>query len=346
MALESSTNLPTMEDVARRAGVSTATVSRVLNQPAAVRAPLREQVERAVAAMGYVPHAGARNLKTRRSGTVGVVVPTIDNAIFAAGVQAFQRRMADAGVVVLLAVSNYNPQQEDEQVSSLLARGVDAVALTGASQLPTLLQRLAQRKVPWVHTGSFPGPVGATSVGFRNRDAMARAVRYMLDLGHERIALIAGITAHNDRAAERVAGVQAALEAAGSSLPSAWLLEAPYTPAAARQAMAQLLEQPNGPTAVLCGNDVLAFGALLECAARGVEVPRQMSVLGFADLEFARHWQPALTTVRIPTEPMWTLAAEELLAQLDGRHGAGRQHELAVELVVRASSGPVPRDNA
>ena len=346
MSLEPVSALPTMEDVARRAGVSTATVSRVLNQPEVVRAPLRERVQRAVSSLGYLPHAGARNLKTRRTGTVGVVVPTIDNAIFAAGLQAFQRRMTEAGVVALLAVSDYDPQQEENQVQSLLARGVDALALTGASQTQSLLKRLAQRQLPWVHTGSFPGPAGAACVGLRNREAMVRAVRYLLDLGHRRMAMIAGVTHHNDRAAERVDGVREALADAGLELPPSRLIETPYTPAAARQAMARLLETARPPSAVLCGNDVLAFGAMLECSARGIGVPQQVSVVGFDDLELARHWSPALTTVRVPAERMWTLAAEDLLAQLDGRSGTGQQQEIDVELVVRASAGPAPRRTA
>ena len=336
---------PTVQDVARAAGVSTATVSRALNQPGSVRPALREQVLAAVARLGYVAHAGARAMSLRRSGTVGVVVPTIDNAIFASGLQAFQRRMADAGQVVLLAFSDYDPAQEDAQVQALLARGVDALALTGVSQRPELLALLARRGLPWVHTGAFPAPPGQACVGFRNRVAMARAVQYLLDLGHRRIGMLAGITADNDRAAERVAGVRDALAAAGLPLPARWLVEAPYTVQAAREATRRLLQggASTAPTALLCGNDVLAFGALLECAAAGVAVPAAMSVIGFDDLDLARQWRPSLTTMHVPTERMWTLAAEYLLDRLDGRVDASLQQEVQVELVVRESTAPVSR---
>jgi LacI family transcriptional regulator len=333
---------PTVDDVARAAGVSTATVSRALNQPGSVRPALRQKVLDAVARLGYVAHAGARAMSLRRSGTVGVVVPTIDNAIFASGLQAFQRRMADAGQVVLLAFSDYDPAQEVAQVQALLARGVDALALTGISQRPDLLTLLAQRGLPWVHTGAFPAPPGCACVGFRNRVAVSRAVQYLLDLGHRRIGMLAGITAHNDRAAARVVGVQEALAAAGLSLPARWLVEAPYTVQAAREAVRRVL-QGTAPTALICGNDVLAFGALLECAAAGVDVPRSMSVIGFDDLELARQWRPSLTTMHVPTEQMWTLAAEYLLGRLDGSVGEPLQRELEVELVVRESSARPPR---
>lgn len=337
-----STHAPTVEDVARAAGVSTATVSRALNQPDSVRPALRERVMRAVDRLGYVAHAGARALSLKRSGTVGAVVPTIDNAIFANGVQAFQRRMAAAGLHVLLAVSDYDPDQEAAQAMALVARGVDGLALTGMAQRPELLARLAQRGLPWVHTGAYPAPSGSACVGFRNREAVMRAVRYLLDLGHRRIAMLAGVTADNDRAAERVQGVREALAEAGLGLQARALVEAPYALQPAREALRRLLAADPAPTAIVCGNDVLAFGALLECQALGVAVPQALSIVGFDDLEMARQWRPALTTVHVPTEQMWTLAAEYLLGRLDGAITEPVQREIEVELVVRGSTARAP----
>jgi LacI family transcriptional regulator len=331
---------PTVEDVALAAGVSTATVSRALNKPDAVRPELRARVQAAVDRLGYVAHAGARALSLRRSGTVGAIVPTIDNAIFARGLQAFQQHMAEAGYVVLLAFSDYDADQEEAQALALLARGVDALALTGISQRPSLRALLDQRGLPWVHTGSFPAPAGAACVGFRNRESIVRVVRYLLDLGHRRIAMLAGIAADNDRAAERIAGVREALAGRGLQLAAADLVEAPYTLQDAREGLRRLLAQRTPPTAVVCGNDVLAWGALLECQAQDIDVPGALSVVGFDDLEMSRQWRPALTTVHVPTERMWTLAAEHLLARLDGRQDAPLQQEIEVELVVRGSTAP------
>lgn len=332
---------PTVQDVALAAGVSTATVSRSLNRPQDVRPALRERVMAAVEKLGYVAHAGARALSLRRSQTVGVVVPTVDNAIFAAGLQAFQARMAQEGFLTLLAVSDYSPAQEQAQAQALLARGVDALAFTGLSQQPELMTLLAQRGLPWVHTGSYPAPAGSACVGFRNREAMAHAARYLLDLGHRRIAMLAGVTRDNDRAAERMEGVRAALTAAGIRWPARLCAESAYDVAAAREATRALLAEQ--PTALLCGNDVLAWGALLECQAQGVQVPAQLSIVGFDDLPLSSHWQPALTTVHVPTVPMWTRAADYLLARLDGSLSELRQSEVAVELIVRSSTAPPPR---
>jgi len=326
--------------------VSTATVSRAVNRPDSVRPALRDRVLQAVARLGYVPHAGARAMSLRRSGTVGVVLPTIDNAIFARGLQAFQQRMVDAGRHVLLAISDYDPDQELAQINNLVARGVDAVALTGISQRPELIERLAQRGLPWVHCGSFPAPAGSACVGFRNRAAVQKAVRYLLDLGHRRVAMLAGIVADNDRAAERVQGVRQALKDAGLSLKAASLAEARYDLQAAREGTRRLLEAGPPPTALLCGNDVLAYGALLEAQSQGIDVPRQLSVVGFDDLDLSRHWQPGLTTIHVPTERMWTLAADHLVARMDGVVQRPVQQEIEVELVVRGSTarpGPAVR---
>ena len=334
---------PTVEDVALAAGVSTATVSRALNKPDTVRPALRAQVLATVERLGYLAHAGARAMSLRRSGTVGVIVPTIDNAIFAHGLQAFQQRMAQAGQVVLLAFSNYDAAQEEAQALALLARGVDALALTGLSQRPSLMALLSQRDIPWVHTGAFPSPTGAACIGFRNRETVVRAVRYLLDLGHRRIAMLAGNAAGNDRAADRIDGVRQALRAARLTLPPQSLVQAPYTLLAAREGTRALLATLPAPTALVCGNDVLAWGAMLECQAQGIDVPGALSVVGFDDLEMSRHWQPALTTMHVPTERMWSLAADYLIDRLNGRLDHAVQLEVDVELLVRGSTAPPRR---
>lgn len=337
---------PNVEDVARAAGVSTATVSRALNKPDSVRPALRAQVLAAVERLGYMAHAGARALSLRRSGTVGVIVPTVDNAIFARGLQAFQQRMAQADNVVLLAFSDYDAAQEEVQARTLLARGVDALALTGISQSASLMALLAQRGLPWVHTGSFPAPAGAACVGFRNRESIMRAVRYLLDIGHRRFAMLAGVSADNDRAAERIAGVREALAGASLTLAPEALVESTYSLQAAREGTRALLAVRPAPTALLCGNDVLAWGALLECQAQGIAVPQQLSLVGFDDLEMSRQWLPALTTVHVPTEGMWTMAAQYLIDRIDGKLAAPLQQEIATELIVRGSTAAPARRKA
>ncbi len=335
-------SLPTIEDVARRAGVSTATVSRVLNQTDAVRPAPRAQVEAAVAALGYVPNAGARTMKLRRSGTIGAVFPTVDNAIFAKAIDALQRRLADAGHQLLIATSDYDPRIEERQALTLLARGVDGLLLCGCSQGPELVERLRQRAMPVVHVMSWPAPPDRICVGFDNARAMKQAVKYLIDMGHRRIAMLAGITHDNDRAAARVRGLREALAAARIALPASRLVERRYGLEAAREGLRQLMATDPPPTAIVCGNDVLALGALLEAQRMGVSVPQQLSIIGFDDLELAAHLRPALTTVHVPADEMWRCAADRVLAALAGEE-LPRATQIQVSLIVRESSGPPPK---
>ena len=334
--------LASVEDVALAARVSTATVSRVLNTPDRVRQALRERVTDAVLKLGYVPHAGARALKLQRSGTVGAIFPTVDNAIFARAIEALQQRLAGARLQLLIATSGYDIETETQQAINLVSRGADGMVLCGVTQSPRLLQFLRQRELPTVHAMTYPPPAGMVCVGFDNARAIGQAVRYLLDLGHRRIAMLAGVTRDNDRAAARVTGVQQALAAARLSLPPSRLVERAYTLADARDGFRTLMATQPRPTAVLCGNDVLAIGALLEAQAMGIAVPGAVSIAGFDDLELSRHMRPGLTTLHVPSESMWATVADRLIAALEQKP-VPLATEVDVELLVRESTGPAPR---
>ncbi len=336
------TALPNIEDVARAAAVSTATVSRVLNKPESVRAPLRARVMQAVTRLGYVPHAGARALKLQRSGTVGAVFPTIDNAIFAKAIDALQQRLADSGLQLLIATSAYDPDTEAQQALNLMTRGVDALVLVGAGQNPELLHMLRQRELPTVHTMIYPPTAGLVCVGFDNARAMGHAVRYLLEMGHRHIAMLAGVCSRNDRATARVEGVRQALKEAGLTLAPQNLVERPYSLAQAREGLRVLMAAKPRPTAIVCGNDVLALGALLEAQKLGLTVPQDLSIIGFDDLEMAGHIQPSLTTLRVPTQLLWHTVADRVIAALE-QLPLQAATEVEVELVVRESTGAAPQ---
>jgi LacI family transcriptional regulator len=307
--------------------------------------PLRAKVEAAIRQLGYMPHAGARTLKSRRSGTIGAIFPTIDNAIFAKAIDALQRRLAEADHQLVIATNDYSPATEESQALNLLTRGADALLLCGIGQRASLLARLRARAVPVVHVMSWPPPPAnpkMACIGFDNAHAMAQVVRYLLDLGHRRIAMLAGVTHDNDRAGARLAGVRDALAAAGLSLPPARVAERRYGLAAAREGLRQLLDTPSPPSAVVCGNDVLALGALFEAQQLGLDVPRDLSIVGFDDLEIASHVHPALTTVHVPAEAMWRRAAERVLAMLQGQ-APPPDAPIDVSLVVRGSTAPPPQ---
>lgn len=329
-----------LADVARAAGVSLSTASRALAAPALVQAKTRDRILAAASRLGYVPHGAARALASRRSRTIGAVVPTLDNPIFASSIQALQRRIAAEGYTLILGSHDYDLDAELKVVSALVERGVDGIVLVGLDHSPELQRLLAKAGIPCELTWATGAGRQHYSLGFSNRRAAADITRHLLDLGHEAFAMISGLTENNDRARERVAGVREALAAHGLSLPPARLKEVPFGIPQGRAAFAALLEGGAPPfTALVCGNDILALGALLEAAARRIAVPRQLSVTGFDDIDLAAEFSPGLTTLRIPVAEIGRLAAERMLARLGGTEVA-RSQEVAVDLVVRGSTAP------
>jgi LacI family transcriptional regulator len=328
-----------LSDVARAADVSLSTASRALSDPRLVHPQTRARIDDAVQRLGYVPHGVARALASRRSRTVGAVIPTLDNPIFAHSIQALQRVLSGAGYTLLLASHEYDSARELDVTRALVGRGVDGIALVGTAHTPDVYAFLERSGVPFELTWALDPDCQHYCVGFSNRLASIRITQHLLALGHREFAMVSGYTAHNDRARERAAGVREALAAHGLELPAHRYVETAFTVASGRAALAGLLARDPAPTAIACGNDLLAFGVLLECAARGIAVPRQMSVAGFDDIDLAAEWSPPLTTIHIPTADIGRRAAERLLARLSGKRVA-RTEEVAVPLIVRGSTGP------
>jgi LacI family transcriptional regulator len=332
---------PTLHDVAREAGVSTATVSRSLNAPDRVSNSTREQVLRAVEELGYTPHFGGQALVSNRSNTFGAVIPTMENAIFATGLQAFQETLSGAGVTLLLASSGYDMAREFEQIRALVGRGTDGLLLIGVERPSESYAFLDRRQIPYVLTWNYRVDRNACFVGFDNRLSARAMAREVIGHGHRRIAMIAGITAGNDRASDRVDGVRAALEEAGLPALDMPIVEEVYSLNGGRRACASLLERGPRPTAVICGNDVLAVGAITEAKARGLRVPADISITGFDDIELAEVIEPHLTTVHVPHRRMGAAAAKALLAIRDGMTDC-EGVELEAHVVKRESLGAPP----
>lgn len=309
---------PTLEDVARLSGVSTATVSRCLNTPGRVSEATRTRVNRAVADLGYSPNFGARALAAKRTNTIGAIVPTMENAIFARALQSFQEELKICGVTMLVASSAYRPEVEAEQIRTLVARGADGLLLIGHQRDPALYEFLEKQGVPalvaWVHDGAAARP----SIGFDNRAAMAVLTENVLALGHRRIAMISADTIANDRARARVLGVRQTLDAAGLDGAALPLVETSYGIDEGGAAFAQLMRTETPPTVVICGNDVLAVGAMVRARKMGLVVPDDVSITGFDDLEIASITSPPLTTVRAPHQEMGREAARVLVQMVSG----------------------------
>jgi LacI family transcriptional regulator len=337
-------NTPNLQDIATAAGVSTATVSRVLNSPQDVRPLLRERVEMQIRALGYVRHGAARALASARSHTIGAVIPTLESAIFASGVNAVENCLTGAGYTLLLAVTNYDLAHEYEQVRALIERGVDGMILVGRDHHEDTLNMLDRQRCPFVTTWTYSDDAPYPCVGFDNPGAARRITEHLIDLGHTRIGMIAGLTAGNDRARERIAGVKSALRAHGLKLNPGALIEKPYEVSEGRHAFRTLMERPATvrPTAIFCGNDVLAVGAMLEAQHLGVHVPNDVSIVGFDDLPLAEHLSPGLTTVHVPSRRMGERAAEYLLQCIAGEAPEPRS-ELPTDIMIRGTTAPPPR---
>jgi LacI family transcriptional regulator len=330
-----------LADVARAAGVSLSTASRALADLAIVHPATRRKVGDAARILGYVPHGAARALASRRSRTIGTVVPTLDNPIFARSAQALQRALAEAGYTLLVASHEYDAATELDVTLALVERGVDGLVFVGTDHSPELFEFLARSGIPFELTWALDPDRHHHCVGFSNRLGAILVTRHLVELGHREFALISGHTRHNDRARERTAGVREALAAHGLSVADHRYVETAFSIASGRAAAARILDADAAPTAIACGNDLLAFGAMLECAARGLAVPRDVSVAGFDDIELAAEVAPPLTTIHIPSAEIGRRAALRLLARLAGRRVV-RVEESPVELIVRGSTGPAP----
>lgn len=328
-----------LADVARAAGVSTGTVSRVLSRPEMISAATRERVMAAVDRLGYVANGAARALAARRTRTIGALVPRLGGSSFPTMVQALESAAAEAGYTLLLSAPEHARAQDPAHLRSLVERGVDAVALLGTEHSRHVFTMLAAHRLPFVMlwaTQSDEGPC----IGFDEAQAAELVVQHLAQLGHHRIAFIGGRTADNERARRRYAGALAAIARHGLTLRDEDRIETAYGFREGYEAMQSLLERATRATAVVCGNDYLAAGALSALDRAGVTVPGQMSVASFNDNDFAAYLHPPLTTVRIPIREIGRQAGLWLLGQL--RHEPmALPGPLPVELVVRSSTGPV-----
>lgn len=304
---------PTLHDVARASGVSTATVSRCLNFPAQVAEATREKVLRAVSDLEYSPNFGARVMAARRTNTIGAVIPTMENAIFARGLQAFQDELHRHGFTMLVASTSYRPDREEEQIRSLVARGADALLLIGHKRNPEIYRFLDRQRVPALVTWAFDDKFDRPSIGFDNRAAMVGMANEVIKLGHRRLALISAETSINDRAAMRHQGILDAMVAADLNADDLQYEETSYGIEEGAVAFERIMFRETRPTAVFCGNDVLAVGALRRAREMGISVPGDLSVIGFDDIELAQVAFPALTTVHVPHREMGRLAALALV---------------------------------
>jgi LacI family transcriptional regulator len=331
-----------VRDVARVAGVSTATVSRAMNNPDIVSAELRERVASVIRHLGWVPHGAARALATRRTGTIGAVFPTLTHGDFARAIQGLQSELAKSGRTLLLACSEYDLDQEHNQVRKLIERGVDGLILVGEVHHRDLAELLQKKRIPYVNTFVYNPTTHGTCVGPDNRKALYKLTSYLIELGHTQFGVVAQTVRNNDRAEARLRGIRDALAERSIAIQPRHFVQGLWGINEGRQLFRHVLAQEPWPTAVICGNAYLTVGALLESQSMGMEVPKEISIVGYDDIEIMSELSVPLTTVRVVSDEVGRKAARLLVAKLEGRD-LGDGLECAAEIVVRQSSGPPPK---
>ena len=310
-----------------------------MTNPDAVRRKTLIAVRVAATELGYIPNASGRALASRRSMMIGVVLPTLDNPVYAAFVHNLQKTLIGSGYQLLALSHDYDRTIEHDLISRLIGRGVDAVILIGTDHDPETIALLDRTSTPYLFSWSSDEAPTAGSIGFSNRTAMSSVINHLYGLGHRVIAMLSGSPLHNERARGRLVGAHAAMAEMGLTLAA--VVTVPLTIVGGRAGFGEALIAAPQATALVCTTDTIAAGALAAARDAGVRVPQDMSITGFDDIDLAEVVSPPLTTIRIPIAEIAAGTGTAIVAMLGG-DATPLSRDLATCLVVRASSGPPP----
>jgi LacI family transcriptional regulator, gluconate utilization system Gnt-I transcriptional repressor len=327
-----------MEAVARRAGVSVITVSRTLREPQRVAAETRSRVLSAVAEIGYVPNLVAGSLKSRRSGFVGGIIPTIAQPIAAEVARGMTEALREQGMRLFLADSGFSPEEEQELVVSMLARRPDAIFLTGITHTEITRRLLSAARIPVVETGNLCEAPIDILVGFSNHGAARMITEAVLGSGRRRIGYL-GQTGrgHIDRLQDRFDGFRRALAQAGLPFDESRMVEDGLSYEGGARGLRTLLQRDPSIDAVVCSSDIIALGALFEAQRLGIAVPGRLAIGGIDDTELSGQCVPGLSTVRVPRFMIGRVAGELICRRLAGERIAEPVVDLGFQLVMRGT---------
>ena len=326
---------PTIYDVARLAGVSTATVSRALNGTGQIAPATRSAIDAAVEELGYRPNRIARSLVTKSTQTIALLLPDITNPFYAALVAGIQDELLSEGQTMLLGTTGGDPEREERYLSLLRAKQVDGALVDGLVLPPGRIARFVAEGFPIVCLDRDVDSTSVPLVQVDNRLGARLAIRHLLELGHRRIAHVAGAP-ELGISAEREAGYHEELEAGGVARGEHLVATGSFTEEGGYRAVRSLLE--SRPTAVFAANDLSAVGVIMALGEAGLQVPADVSVVGFDDLRLSAYTSPPLTTVHQPAREIAQRATRLLLELTHGRPVGELRHLLEPRLVVRSSS--------
>ena len=328
----------TLDDVAELAEVSAITVSRALRKPEMVSPGLRERIDAAVHKLAYVPNFAASRLASSRTHSIGIIVSSLSNGIFADYLRALHDLLQPAGYQAVILSSRYSAGEEENAIKTLLGQHIEAIIVVGVDQTPHARRLLQRSRIPVVQTFELtPDPIDI-NVGLAQRQAGYDATRYLLQLGHKCVGFTGGQL--DSRHRSRLLGYARALDEAGiehRGLTAQYPEQSSVTLGA--RMMADLLERRPKLDAVFCCDDNMALGALFECQRRGIAVPGAISILGFNDLEFAACANPSLSSVATPRYEMGKIAAEIAMKIIEtGKRPAQRTTDVGYSIQERAST--------
>lgn len=328
-----------LEDVARHAGVSTATVSRALNTPNLVSPALRDRIAQAARDLNWVPNGVAKALASLRTRTIGVMIPTLNHQNFATLIEALQKDLGAAHYTLIVCCVDVADEFRLQQARKLVEQGVECLVLVGEAQPDGLFDLLKSQNVPYVITYTSGREPGHTCIGFDNYAASTALTEHLLALGHRDFAMIAHAVEGNDRIQQRISAVGDVLARAGLAIrPQHFVRVNSRHIASGREGMRRILaDEALRPTALVCTNDYIATGAMIEAKQLGLVIPRDLSIVGFDDTDMSAHLDPPLTTVRVPSRQMGEEIAKYVISYLeDGR--ADCPPPLEAELIIRNST--------
>ena len=327
-----------IREVAKRAGVSVATVSRTVNRVRSVNPEVAAKVWSAIEAIGYVPNTQARALVSGRSRMFGLIVSDITNPFFPELIQGFEQVAVEAGFEVLLASTNYDPVTMATTVRRMIERNVEGVAVMTSEIESSLLGQLTDRHIPLAFVDVGPSAPHISNIAVDYEAGIHQAVEHLRRLGHRALAFISGPLLLKSARLRREAFLHCFSAAQLESDPPL-LLQGNHTLDGGFSAVPQLLSAPARPTAVLCSNDLTAIGVLRGLDAEGLRTPRDMSVIGFDDIHMAQFTLPPLTTIRLSRRELARQAFEALIADIERpAAAAGATYGLETRLIVRGST--------
>ncbi|RRV05247.1 LacI family DNA-binding transcriptional regulator [Pseudomonas sp. v388] len=332
--------MATIKDVAALAGISYTTVSHVLNKTRPVSEPVRLKVEAAIAQLDYVPSAVARSLKAKNTCTIGLLIPNGINPYFAELARGIEDHCERNGFCVILCNSDDNPEKQRSYLRVLLEKRVDGLIVSSVDGDVSIAGGLAEVRTPLVVVDRELEGIEADMVRIDHEQGAYLATCHLLGLGHRLIACIGG-PANTSVADMRLAGYRRAMHQAGIAVLPGWAVNSEFSSPAGYEAAVALLSG-QAPTAIFAGNDVIAIGVLRAAAERQVCVPRDLSVVGFDDIQMSRYVYPALTTVGQSIRQLGETAAEMLLRRIAAPQGQSVQRRLVTPSVVLRESTAAP----